>query len=113
VYNQGEKRSRPIEIQNWNALDIKFSAAKMEVIWTLLNRQKANESCAIKGLRKTSVWKQKKNWESAQVRVLEGFQGYVFFIKKDLATWEALTTSEERDADGNKILEQEDRVGKW
>ena len=32
-----------------------------------MNVQKANESCATKGLRKTSVRKWKKNWEPAQV----------------------------------------------
>ena len=51
------------------ALDIKFSVAKPEVTWRLLSLQKANECCPIKELRKKSVWKEKKNWELAQVRV--------------------------------------------
>ncbi len=56
-------------VQNRIALDIKFSVAKTEVTWRLLSLQKANECCAIKELRKKSVWKEKKNWELAQVSV--------------------------------------------
>ena len=33
--------------------------------WTF--ERPVTECCAIKGLRKTSVWKEKKNWESGQV----------------------------------------------
>ena len=54
-------------VQNRNAPDIKFSVAEMDVICRLLSLQNADECCAIKELRKTSVWKQRKNWESAQV----------------------------------------------
>ena len=64
----------------------KFSVAKMEVIWRLLSLQKANECCAIKELRKTSVWKQRKNWELAQVSVTEDevVVGIVFLGREQL-----------------------------
>ena len=44
----------------------------MDINCSLLSLRKANECCAIKGLRKTSVWKEKRNWESGQVRVSAG-----------------------------------------
>jgi hypothetical protein len=45
----------------------------MEAIWRLLSLQNFNECCAIKELRKSFVWKQRKNWESAQVSRKRGF----------------------------------------